>query len=64
MANAIQIIDGASEWFAKFTGPHAAEILELFGTDTIPTAFKSRTPTAIVLAEVQKLNPGVLVFFK
>lgn len=59
--NVIQIHLGAQGWLATYTGPHAAEIGKLFNTCTIPTAFTSRAPLAMVIAEVQARNPGVVV---
>lgn len=46
---------------AKFTGPHAAEIIRLFNTDTIPTPFDSREMREDVLRAVAGLNPDALV---
>lgn len=43
-------------WMATFHGD--AEMLELFGTDTIPTAFTAQAPAGMVLKEIAALNPG------
>jgi len=59
--NRIVILLQGRTWNAQFVGPHSAEIIELFGTDTIPTPFTSLTPVAEVVAEVRRRNPGVLV---
>lgn len=37
------------------------DIVDLFGTDTLPTAFTAAAPAELVLAELRKRNPGVLV---
>ena len=37
------------------------DIVDLFGTDTLPTAFTPSAPAELVLAELRKRNPGVLV---
>ncbi len=64
MNNAIQIIESPAGWVAKFIGPHAAEITQLFGSNIIPTAFGASAPRSVVLAGVQKLNPTALVFHR
>lgn len=58
--NAIQIHLGPQGWLATFTGPHSAEIAELFDTCTLP--YTARMPLGTVIAEVQARNPGVAVF--
>ena len=45
-------------WKAIFSDP---TIKELFGTDTIPTAFTKNTSKSKVLAEIQKMNPNDVV---
>lgn len=59
--NAIQIHLGPQGWLATYTGPHAAEIADLFDTCTIPTAFTSQAPLPMVIGEIQSRNPGVTV---
>jgi hypothetical protein len=61
MSNRILIHLGASGWLATYQGPHARQIIELFDTATIPTAYTSRAPLGTVLREIQNLNPGVRV---
>ena len=46
-------------WMAKHV--NMPEIVDLFGTDTLPTAFTAAAPAKLVLAELEKRNPGVLV---
>ena len=48
-------------WVCRFVGPHAASIVELFGTDTIPSAYTARCSGSDVLAGIRALNPGVEV---
>jgi hypothetical protein len=43
-----------SGWTAKHSDP---EVVKLFGTDTLPTAFTDRADAATVLLEVARLNP-------
>lgn len=42
-------------WMVKDSDPM---VLDLFGTDTLPTPFSSPMPGGAVLARVQALNPG------
>lgn len=44
-------------WVATFCGPLNAEIADLFGTTTIPTAFTVFTPIERVVREIARLNP-------
>ena len=46
---------------ATFNGPEAANVLRLFGTNTMPTPFTSKAKIQDVMAEIQRLNPGALV---
>lgn len=46
---------------AQYLGPHRAKIMELFGTDVLPTAFASDALAVDVIREVSRLNPGVHV---
>lgn len=62
MQNAIQVHLGPQGWNATYTGPHAAEIVELFDTCTIPLPFTSQAPLGMVLADLQARSPGVAVF--
>lgn len=49
---------------ARHLGPHAAETVRLFGTDTVPCPWDSRQPRADILREIKKLNPGCIVYWK
>ena len=50
------LIDGC--WMAKCSEP---QILDIFGTDTIPTPYTYQTPMSFVLAQIQALNPHAVV---
>ena len=52
---------GRHTWLATYSGPHAASILDLFGTDILPTAFGSDTSAAVVIDYIQSQNPNVTV---
>lgn len=54
--NVIHITRCATGWQAKHTGPHAADIIRLFDTDTLPLPFTAKASPADVLATVQRLN--------
>lgn len=45
-------------WMARSTNPR---VKELFGTDTIPTAFTDAAPHAEVIARIRELNPSYQV---
>jgi hypothetical protein len=51
-------------WVATYTGPHAAEIIDLFGTDTIPMAFGAAAELPQVRAAIRALNPGIAVRYR
>jgi len=44
-------------WLATTTGPAAAQLIDLFGTATLPTAFTADMPAADAQRRVQALNP-------
>ncbi len=48
-------------WMACWQGPHAYEVAQLFGTNTLPTGFTAGAEASIVLAEIARLNPDVVV---
>ena len=48
-------------WTAIWLGPHSYEVMQLFGTITLPTGFTARAEASMVLAEIRKLNPSVVV---
>lgn len=56
----LQIHDG--EIIAIYTGPHAEEMIELFGTPIIPTAYLERYGIERAAADLRRLNPGVVVY--
>ena len=57
----ITLRQGPTAWLATTTGDGAAEIIDLFGTDTIETAFDRYAPAAMVLAEITRLNPDATI---
>jgi hypothetical protein len=59
--NKILLIRTKQAWMAKHTGPHANEIIRLFNTSVIPTAFTAEANPTMVLAEIKRLNPKVTV---
>ena len=59
--NEILIHLGEQGWLATFAGPQAPEIIDLFGTDTLPTPYTASTALATVIAEIQAKNPDAVV---
>lgn len=49
-------------YHARFLGPHADFIVELFGTDTLQTPFTDRCPVIEVLKALRDRNPGARVY--
>lgn len=64
MKNKIVLHRTVTGWTAQYVGPHRAEIVGLFGSDILPTAFTANAGMSEVIAEVSRLNPGVLVIAK
>lgn len=56
---ALSLLDGV--WHASYHGPHAAGVVELFGTNCIPTAYTRKTSLDVVVRELAKRNPNVEV---
>jgi len=48
-------------YIARWEGPEAARIFDLFGTTEIPTGFTAHAAPDVVLAEIQRLNPDCTV---
>ena len=59
--NKIVLFKTSVAWYAKLEGPHAAQVRDLFGTDTIPTAYTGEADAKTVQAHVAFMNPGVEV---
>ena len=51
----IRLFTTPKGWMADFGND--AEILSVFGTSIIPTAFTSRATASVVRAEISRLNP-------
>jgi hypothetical protein len=54
MHHTITLYRTSQGWMSRTTEP---EVRELFGTDTLPTAFTAQAAPATVLARIQALNP-------
>jgi len=61
MENRIKLWSDGVDWRATFIGPWAREVVEMWGTDTLPTPYKATAPAARVLALVRSRNPLVPV---
>ena len=61
MEKRITLHRGLQFWMVTF---HAdAEVMELFGTDTLPTSYTAETPALTVLNAIRALNPGYSIHF-
>lgn len=56
----IKLINSSNGWLARFSDP---EIIEAFGTDTIPTPFTESALPMTVKSKIEELNPGYYVTF-
>ena len=57
----IKLINSRQGWLARFVDNK--EIKDLFGTDTIPTAFTEQASPMVVLQAIQAKNQGYKVEF-
>ena len=48
-------------WMARFRGPHAEDVIAVFGVDTLPTPFLCEVPYSRVVETVAQLNPDAQV---
>jgi hypothetical protein len=55
----IKLFPKNGAWIARTDD---AEVVRLFGTPDLPTAFTTRTDADQVLSAIQHLNPGANVF--
>lgn len=60
MKETIKIFNSPKGWMARFSD---VSMIELFGTDTIPTAFTEQASPMMVLEAIKKLNPNCEVKF-
>jgi len=56
----IKLINSKNGWFARFDDE---DVINAFGTDTIPTAFTEEASPMEVLKDIQKRNPDYKVEF-
>ena len=54
----IRLFNDGENWMAVNSDP---EVRELFGTDTIPTAFIAKVDSVVVLKSIMELNPDRMV---
>lgn len=59
--NKILLFKTSVAWYARYEGPHAEQIQDLFGTKIIPTAYTADASAESVCLRVSELNPNVLV---
>lgn len=61
MQNVITLTKTATGYNARYSGECRAEIVELFGADTIPTGFTTKADPVMVRDALAKNNPGYIV---
>lgn len=59
--NAIQVFCTPQGWMARYVGPHAKAIRDLFDTDVLPLPWTRRAKASQVVADLASRNPGVRV---
>ncbi len=59
--NTIEIHRGSTGWLATYHGPHANEIIELFGTTTLPLPWTLRAPVGVVLNDLRARTPDATI---
>jgi hypothetical protein len=55
----LKVVDG--QWMSQWGGPETERIIELFGTDTVPTPYLEAMAGAEVRGRIQELNPDARV---
>lgn len=61
MQNTITLIKANGMWAAKYSGPHARQLVQLFGTDVLPTPFEDSTASYMVFNVVKGKNMDCVV---
>lgn len=61
MQSHIQLFKSNGQWIADHAGPIATQVIELFGTSQIPTAFTDKTPESVVVDVIKTGNPDCTV---
>ncbi len=64
MKNEIALYTVPGCWIAEFIGPHAIEMVKLFGQAELPLPFTERALPSEVLASISTRYPNVHVFLK
>lgn len=59
--NRIELYTDNGMWMARFSGPHSALIMRLFGTVEVPTSYTSGAKWNVVLDVVRRFNPEAIV---
>ena len=59
--NKIILLRGPKSWRVRYLGPQAQALRDLCGVNFLPTHISLETPAETVKAEIEKLNPGVIV---
>lgn len=59
--NRIKLSCTDNGWIAEYFGDGADVIRQLLGTTILPTAYTAQADAAMVLAMIERLNPGYTV---
>jgi hypothetical protein len=62
--NIITLFRDKDSIMAEYSGPHKKDIISLFGTNILPTAFKAHTGDECVLKAIQQRNPNTKVVWR
>ena len=54
-------LNAFDEWQARFVGPHADDVLSLFGTTVLPTPYTKHSKAGDVRQAIADINPGIVV---
>ena len=59
--NLITLFLSRGVWIARWSGPHAAKVVDAFGICDIPTPFTDEAPAGRVAEVIAARNPGVTI---
>lgn len=59
----IKVVLLGEVWHAVFEGEHRQDIVDVFGTDTLPTPFRQPISVDEVIKDLKRKNPDCRVYF-
>ncbi len=57
----ITLIKQSNGWYAQYEGDEAAEMTRIMGSPIILTAYTASADASVVIAALEKLNPGYII---